>query len=189
MTTPVGVMRDPAYIAKVKDIKGLNRTRAMGIDRKAKEVEVRNLETGETQRLPYDKLILATGGETTEPPIPGKDLANVLRNKLDGLFTGVTCAPGRPSAFCGAAATPTLSFLTVGLWPGPTRRCREASRMHGGALQPAPGYVIVPLARGDGVVIAFLVSSPNRLRSRVCWAMIAAVTAQPDGRKQSWHSR
>lgn len=81
MTTPIGVLRDPQFFAKVKNIKVLNRTRAMKIDREAQEVEVLGLETGETQRLPYDKLVIATGAEPVEPPIPGKDLENVLRLK------------------------------------------------------------------------------------------------------------
>lgn len=81
IATPVGVLRDPQFFAKVKNIKILNKTLAVAIDRKAKEVEVQNVDTGETQRLPYDKLIIATGAETVEPPIPGKDLQNVVRLK------------------------------------------------------------------------------------------------------------
>lgn len=81
IATPVGVLRDPQFFAKVKNIKVLNKTVAVAIDRQAKEVEVQNLTTGETRRLPYDKLIIATGADTVEPPIPGKDLENVLRLK------------------------------------------------------------------------------------------------------------
>ncbi len=81
IATPVGVLRDPQFFAKVKDIKILNKTVATSVDRPAKEVEVQSVETGETQRLPYDKLVIATGAETLEPPIPGKDLKNVVRLK------------------------------------------------------------------------------------------------------------
>ncbi len=81
MTTPIGVMRDPQFFAQVKDIRVLNRTEAVKIDRQAKEVEVQNVDSGEMQRLPYDKLILATGADPVEPPIPGKDLENVWRLK------------------------------------------------------------------------------------------------------------
>jgi len=42
---------------------------------------VRNLDSGETGSLPYDKLILATGADPVEPPIPGGQLGNVLRLK------------------------------------------------------------------------------------------------------------
>lgn len=81
MTTPIGVLRDPQFFAQVKGIRVLNRTRAVRIDRQAKEVEVQNLVSGETSRLPYDQLIIATGAEPVEPPIPGKDLGNILRLK------------------------------------------------------------------------------------------------------------
>lgn len=81
METPIGVLRDPQFFAQVKNIQVLNRTKAVKIDREAKEVEVQRLDSGETQRLPYDKLIIATGAEPLEPPIPGRDLKNVLRLK------------------------------------------------------------------------------------------------------------
>jgi NADPH-dependent 2,4-dienoyl-CoA reductase/sulfur reductase-like enzyme/rhodanese-related sulfurtransferase len=81
IATSLGVVRDAAYFSLVKDIRVLNRTEAVDIDRFRKTVEVRHLDSGETQRLPYDKLILATGAETAEPPILGKDLEGVLRLK------------------------------------------------------------------------------------------------------------
>ena len=81
MATPAGVLRDPEFFAQVKNIKVRNRTTAVGIDRKAREVEIQGADSGETERLPYDKLILATGADPVEPPIPGKDLRNVWRLK------------------------------------------------------------------------------------------------------------
>ncbi len=81
MATPIGVLRDPEFFAKVKRINVRNRTEATAIDRESHELEVRDLQTGEVSRLAYDKLILATGADPVEPPIPGKDLGNVLRLK------------------------------------------------------------------------------------------------------------
>lgn len=81
MTTPVGVMRDPEFFANVKGINVLNQTEATRIDRAARELEVRCLKSGETRRLPYDRLIIATGAEPFEPPIEGRHLENVLRLK------------------------------------------------------------------------------------------------------------
>ncbi|HEY3283669.1 MAG TPA: FAD-dependent oxidoreductase [Armatimonadota bacterium] len=49
------------------------------IDREAREVEVRNLTSGDTLRLPYDDLVLSTGAAPVRPPIPGID--------RPGLFT------------------------------------------------------------------------------------------------------
>ncbi|MBN1135725.1 MAG: FAD-dependent oxidoreductase [Anaerolineae bacterium] len=81
MTTPIGVLRDPKFFAQVKNIKVFNKTKAVGIDRKAKTIEVQGVDSGEVQQLPYDKLIIATGADPIEPPIPGKDLKNVWRLK------------------------------------------------------------------------------------------------------------
>ncbi|MGD9494930.1 MAG: FAD-dependent oxidoreductase [Armatimonadota bacterium] len=81
MATPIGVLRDPQFFAQVKNINVLNRTEAVAIDREAKELVVRHLPTGETRRLPYDRLIIATGAEPVNPPIPGRELGNVLQLK------------------------------------------------------------------------------------------------------------
>lgn len=81
MATPIGVLRDPKFFAQVKNIRVLNKTRAVSIDRKAKEIEAVGLDSGEALRLPYDKLILATGASPIEPPIPGRDLQNVWQLK------------------------------------------------------------------------------------------------------------
>ena len=81
ISTSAGALRDPEYFEQVKGVRVLNGTQALEIDRQAREVTVRRLETGETLRLPYDRLIIATGAEPVEPPIPGKELGNVLRLK------------------------------------------------------------------------------------------------------------
>jgi len=77
MCTPIGVVRDPEFFKKVKDIHVLNRTEALVVDRERKVVKVRSLETGEEQELPYDRLVLATGAKPVVPPIPGRDLEGV----------------------------------------------------------------------------------------------------------------
>jgi NADPH-dependent 2,4-dienoyl-CoA reductase/sulfur reductase-like enzyme/rhodanese-related sulfurtransferase len=55
----------------------LTRTEALSINRTDKQVRVRHLESGQEEDLPYDKLVLATGGRPFKPPIPGLDLKNV----------------------------------------------------------------------------------------------------------------
>lgn len=81
MASALGVVRDAAYFGQAKRVKVLTRTEAVAIDRKRKEVQVRDLATGETASIPYDKLVLATGADPVAPPIPGADLQNVLRLK------------------------------------------------------------------------------------------------------------
>ena len=77
MQTSVGVTRNVTFFEKVKGFKTLVRTEALSIDRGAKTVRVRNVETGEERDLPYEKLVLATGSRPVEPPIPGLSLGNV----------------------------------------------------------------------------------------------------------------
>jgi NADPH-dependent 2,4-dienoyl-CoA reductase/sulfur reductase-like enzyme/rhodanese-related sulfurtransferase len=76
--TPVGTPRDAVFFRKVKDIRVLVRTLAQKIDRDTKVVSVVRMDTGEQQDLPYDKLVLATGGTPFLPPIPGIDLKHVF---------------------------------------------------------------------------------------------------------------
>ncbi len=48
------------------------------IDRERKEVEVKNLRTGEVYLESYDRVILAPGAEPIKPPIPGIDLPQIF---------------------------------------------------------------------------------------------------------------
>jgi NADPH-dependent 2,4-dienoyl-CoA reductase/sulfur reductase-like enzyme len=75
--TPVGVARTPVFFDKVKGFSVRTRTEALAIDRKNKQLHVRDLDTNEESDLSYDKLVVATGGYPFRPPIPGVDLKNV----------------------------------------------------------------------------------------------------------------
>lgn len=77
METSIGVQRTPVFFEKVKGFRTVVLTEAIAIDREQKRVRVRNMKTGEEQYLPYDKLVLATGGRPVQPPIPGLSLENV----------------------------------------------------------------------------------------------------------------
>jgi NADPH-dependent 2,4-dienoyl-CoA reductase/sulfur reductase-like enzyme/rhodanese-related sulfurtransferase len=75
--TPAGVSRTPEFFRSWKGFQTLTRTEALAINRTDKQVRVRHLESGQEEDLPYDKLVLATGGRPFKPPIPGLDLKNV----------------------------------------------------------------------------------------------------------------
>lgn len=61
------------------------RSEVVSIDRAAKTIAVKNLETGEEYTEAYDALILSPGAAPIRPPIPGIDNPNVLtlRNLQD----------------------------------------------------------------------------------------------------------
>ncbi len=75
--TPYHTVRDPEFFRTMKGITVRNQTRAMAIDRASKTLLVRNVVTGEEEKLPYDKLVLATGATPRMPPVEGHDLKNV----------------------------------------------------------------------------------------------------------------
>ncbi|NCY01749.1 MAG: CoA-disulfide reductase, partial [Planctomycetia bacterium] len=54
------------------------RSSVEAIDRGAKQVRVRDLDSGRAYDEPYDSLLLAPGAAPLKPPIPGIDLPNVL---------------------------------------------------------------------------------------------------------------
>jgi NADPH-dependent 2,4-dienoyl-CoA reductase/sulfur reductase-like enzyme/rhodanese-related sulfurtransferase len=70
------------------------------IDRTAKEVEVRNHQTGEIYRESYDKIILSPGAEPVRPPIPGIDLPHIfsLRTIPDTDRIAAQVEKGRPES-------------------------------------------------------------------------------------------
>lgn len=79
MATPVGVIRDETFFQNVKNVRVLSQTRAEHIDRGRKTVAVVNVQTGQRSEVPYDKLVLATGGLPAEPRLEGASLRNVFR--------------------------------------------------------------------------------------------------------------
>jgi len=78
MCTPVGTVRDPVFFQNVKNVKVLNETEAVEVDRASGRVRVRDLVRGQESWLDYDKLVLGTGARPVVPPIPGTDLDNVF---------------------------------------------------------------------------------------------------------------
>jgi len=76
--TPAGIVRDAGFFDKAKRIEALVQTEALAIDRAAKTVTCRHLQSGETRTLAYDKLVIATGATTLYPPVPGVELDGIL---------------------------------------------------------------------------------------------------------------
>ena len=71
--------RDALFVATKESIEAKygvdvrQHTEVTAIDREAKTVELRDVPSGETSTLHYDKLLLATGSSPLRPPLPGVD--------------------------------------------------------------------------------------------------------------------
>ncbi|EPR43490.1 Pyridine nucleotide-disulfide oxidoreductase, FAD/NAD(P)-binding domain containing protein [Desulfovibrio sp. X2] len=77
LCTPTGVVRDPAFFKAAKGVVARVRTEVTALDTTAKTLTARNLETGASETIAYDKLILCTGAVPKLPPIPGRELSGV----------------------------------------------------------------------------------------------------------------
>lgn len=78
MCTPAGAVRDPVFFQKVKNVKVLNNTVALQIDRAAKKVAIAPAgATAPESWLEYDKLVLCTGARPVRPALPGIHLKGV----------------------------------------------------------------------------------------------------------------
>lgn len=77
LCSATGVVRDPVYYINAKSIVARTQTDALSIDRATKTVLCRDMQTGETDQVPYDSLVLATGAVPNIPPVPGRDLEGI----------------------------------------------------------------------------------------------------------------
>lgn len=98
MSSPAGEVRDPVFFQKVKNIRVMNQTEAIQINRDEKKVLVHDLVSHRQTWLDYDKLVLATGGKPVIPKIEGIDLKNVFT------LHGVGDAEGIKAALEGSGA-------------------------------------------------------------------------------------
>ena len=81
LSTPTGVVRTPMFYLNAKDIDAKVNTEVTAIDRKNHSVSFKNIVSGETGLLIYDKLIIATGSVSQMPPVPGLDLEGITTLK------------------------------------------------------------------------------------------------------------
>jgi NADPH-dependent 2,4-dienoyl-CoA reductase/sulfur reductase-like enzyme/rhodanese-related sulfurtransferase len=88
LMTPAGVVRSPMFYLNAKDIDARVNTEVTDIDRKNHSVSFKNVTTGETGSLTYDKLVIATGSVSQMPPVPGLELEGIttLKSMQDADF-------------------------------------------------------------------------------------------------------
>jgi NADPH-dependent 2,4-dienoyl-CoA reductase/sulfur reductase-like enzyme/rhodanese-related sulfurtransferase len=146
----------PERVRQRYNIDARVRSEAIAIDRARKEVEVKDLERGGTYRLPYDKLIIATGAKPIVPPIEHVDAPNVmlLRSMEDTIRLQGWLREHRP----GSAVIVGAGFIGLEM--------AEAMRDRGVAVtlvEKAP-HVLPPL---DGEMAGWLAEELERNEVRL----------------------
>lgn len=78
-------VQTPESLKALLNLEVRTNTEAMSIDRSRKSVELRDLLTGQTEQVSYDKLVLSPGASPLRPPIPGIEHSGILtlRNLQD----------------------------------------------------------------------------------------------------------
>lgn len=79
LSSPLGDVRDSSFFHNLKNVRTMDLSEAVAIDRAEHQVTVRKLVDGSQTVLPYDKLVLATGARAAIPAIE-----NV---RMKGIFT------------------------------------------------------------------------------------------------------
>ncbi len=97
ISTPTGVPRDPEYFLNAKGVEARVNTEVTAIDRGRRIVSFRDILTGDTDEIVYDKLILATGSLPRIPPIPGVEFEGIttLHSMKDSDFLRRVVDEGR----------------------------------------------------------------------------------------------
>lgn len=122
--TAYGVARDEGFFAREKGVTVLTRHEAIAVDREKKQVLVRDLTAGTEKRIPYDKLVLATGSNPVVPPLPGLDLQGVyqlynpadaqrIKEQLDDVGEAVIVGAGLIGLEVADALRSKNAFATV----------------------------------------------------------------------------
>jgi NADPH-dependent 2,4-dienoyl-CoA reductase/sulfur reductase-like enzyme/rhodanese-related sulfurtransferase/two-component sensor histidine kinase len=78
MCTPAGMVRDAVFFQQMRNLHVMSHTEALDVDRVAKRVRIRDLDSGQESYLDYDKLVLATGSTPVMLHVPGAELGNIF---------------------------------------------------------------------------------------------------------------
>ena len=141
MSTSFHMLRTPEFFEGAKDVRVRTRTRALAIDRAARQVRVRDLESGREEDLPYDELVLATGSRPRTLPVPGADLPGVM--SVSNLAAAVAVRDriakgqvGRAVIIGAGAIGVEMAEALSDLWGVETTLVELTSQVLPGLLQP-----------------------------------------------------
>lgn len=83
------IVNTPAKYSALTGVNVKTGMEAIAVDAQKKQVTLKNVVTGETVSVDYDKLIIATGAEPFVPPVAGTDLAGVFTMRTPDDATGL----------------------------------------------------------------------------------------------------
>lgn len=83
------IVNTPAKYSALTGVNVKTGMEAIAVDAQKKQVTLKNVATGETASVDYDRLIIATGAEPFVPPVAGTDLAGVFTMRTPDDATGL----------------------------------------------------------------------------------------------------
>jgi NADPH-dependent 2,4-dienoyl-CoA reductase/sulfur reductase-like enzyme len=148
MSTSFHMLRTPEFFAGAKDVAVLTRTRALALDRGAKLVRLRHLDTGQEEDLPYDRLVLATGSRPRRLAVPGGDLPQVLSvaNLPDALMVRERISQGQVAQAVVIGAGPLgceMAEALSDLWGVEVTLLELAPQVLPGVLDPGLARMVL----------------------------------------------
>ncbi len=150
--------RDAAFFDRAKGVAVRTRTRALAIDRRAKTVEVEDLDAGKREKLPYDKLVLATGSQPRVLPIPGADLPGVFT--ISDLHKAIAIKERLARGKVGRAVVIGGGFIGIemaeafaDLWGVETTIVEFAEQLLPGIVDPAFAAMLQHALEKNGVAV------------------------------------
>ncbi|MEW6219427.1 MAG: FAD-dependent oxidoreductase [Thermodesulfobacteriota bacterium] len=158
MSTSFHMPRTPKFFAEAKGVRVMNLTRALAIDRAARTVRVRHLDSGSEEELPYDRLVLATGARPRRLAIPGIDLPGVrgVANIHDAVAIKERMAKGEVGrvVVIGAGAIGCeMAEAFTDLWGIETTLVEVAPSVLPGILDPSLGRMVRRHLEEKGVTV------------------------------------
>ncbi len=168
MTTSFHMLRTPEFFAEAKGVEVKTRTRALALDRQAKKVQVRHLDTGIAEDLSYDHLVLATGSRPRTLPVPGADLPGVFQvgNLRDAIAIKDRISQGEvgQAVIVGAGAIGLeLAEALSDLWGVETALVELTSQVLPGVLDPGLARMVQKHLLDKGVAL-FLSETVTAIR-------------------------
>jgi NADPH-dependent 2,4-dienoyl-CoA reductase/sulfur reductase-like enzyme/rhodanese-related sulfurtransferase len=156
--TAYGVIRDPDFFRKAKDVRVVIQTEVRQIDRQTREVICRSILSGETKKYPYDKLVLATGATPIIPSGIPTDSHRVSTFKVledsIALRTALQSGPISTVGLVGAGPIGCeLAEAFTAMWGVRAILFDAAPQILPAMLDPEMAHAVEAFLKGEGVEV------------------------------------